>query len=910
MIVANDNDVVDEVEVQQQQQRRRRRLPRRQRRQQHSPVNIGASCSLAFFTTIAVIIVVTMAMLTIVSSVTAAEGWVEETRGIEMNESTFYANFVTLDEGSGRSHGAEQEKKDTAAVMDAKAEKVSENNNNTTKTRNKAAAVKTNKIVKGSYYGHGYTTSAPSAAGKTGKEHPPYLQSQSPATEATSKTDRQILLPHLLKCKKPKAAKIQMSPPPPPLPPPTLRSRHRNLLSPYYSNNNDEQEEIQQQQSQTSSTREGGGGGDVIDGSDDNRIDSTTGEEMKMAVYAPEEEEHVEIVTPTYSINNNKTNSNIVASVDKKIVDEETSTTSSTSVQEVEEEEYDYICDKYGQLLPNITTYDEYGQISEFSEITTFVPTISPPSESEEEEEDTTTATTTTTNDTNGNNGSDIITDSNATNNNNDSTTTTDDDGGPSPGCATWKKYTLGVDNVYYETNISAIVDFTYEIVIQQLQDSSSSIDEIVTGMMENRLSLLVGRELINCDTNDEQRSRRLLAVERQEQLQQHGSRRNRRLYVDGLVSTPMDEVVPNAKCEELSTTTKNSTCYVVNSKMTLYLRENDAATSIYQSTSGALKVIQTAMNDMIPSPFIEESDDTELSIMGVQSVRYIRGMPDEGMDYVTAGNGNIIDEDLDVNAITKAASELGPLSTAGIALIAIGSVAMLGILIGVLVTAISKKRKKQKAEGGEGKRDGADSPSNSSSKGRGGKRSPRSGLSTPQTYTEFFGEDDSDEDDISLNMRQRPEDNTSALPASSTNVFTSLWAGGGRKKTITQSPNSDDQSVPSDEDSNSLFSGLETGGGTSTVDGDRTVMTNRDILSVYNRDDNRSLAMTVEQGYEVKFRPSDGDVDDDVSFWRLPSTSKYEPKVKLVSPRYVNPAKLKSSPSRKSQYVGDTVDF
>jgi hypothetical protein len=314
-------------------------------------------------------------------------------------------------------------------------------------------------------------------------------------------------------------------------------------------------------------------------------------------------------------------------------------------------------------------------------------------------------------------------------------------------------------------------------------------------------------------------------------------------------------------------------------------------------------------MNDMNPSPFVEESDDTELSIMGVQSVRYIRGVPDEGMDYVTAGNGNIDEDTTDVNAITKAAGELGPLSTAGIALVAIGSVAMLGVLIGLLVTAISKKRKRQKAEVDEGKRDGDVSPSNSS-KGRSRKRSPRSGLSTPQTYIEFFGEDDSEEDDdTSLNMRQRPE-GMSALPASSRDVFNSLWAG-GRKKPITQSPNSDNQSIPSDEDSNSLFSGLETGGGTSTVDGDRTVMTNRDILSVYNRDDNRSLAMTVEQGYEVKFRPSsDGGVDDDVSFWRLPPTSKYEPKVELVSPRYVNPARLKASPSRKSQFVGDTVDF
>jgi hypothetical protein len=505
---------------------------------------------------------------------------------------------------------------------------------------------------------------------------------------------------------------------------------------------------------------------------------------------------------------------------------------------------------------------------------------------------------------TDNNNGNGSITDINHYSN--------DDDtygGGLSPGCTTWNKYKLLGDNdVYYETNIAAIVDFTYEIVFRD----DDTVSDVVNGMMENRLALLVGRELINCDTAtpaNENFNERLLVIERQDQqqLRQHGGDSRRRLYVDGLVSTPMDEVVPDAVCEEL---TKNiSSCYVVNSKMTIYLRENDAATSIYQSTSDALKVIQTAMNDMNPSPFVEESDDTELSIMGVQSVRYIRGVPDEGMDYVTAGNGNIDEDTTDVNAITKAAGELGPLSTAGIALVAIGSVAMLGVLIGLLVTAISKKRKRQKAEVDEGKRDGDVSPSNSS-KGRSRKRSPRSGLSTPQTYIEFFGEDDSEEDDdISLNMRQRSE-GMSALPASSRDVFNSLWAG-GRKKPITQSPNSDNQSIPSDEDSNSLFSGLETGGGTSTVDGDRTVMTNRDILSVYNRDDNRSLAMTVEQGYEVKFRPSsDGGVDDDVSFWRLPPTSKYEPKVELVSPRYVNPARLKASPSRKSQFVGDTVDF
>ena len=904
-IMANDNDVGVVVVV---EEVRRRRLPRRQRRQ--SLVRVAV-----------VVIIVTTAMVAsmssnVVSCASAEAGWAAEgatTRGIiEMDESTFYANFVPSDGRSGDGRGAEKEEEEgtAATMMDAKAEKVSgdgtDDDNDDTKTKSKAARAKTNKIVKGGYYGHGYTTTTTTAApssytadGKTGKA--PHLQSiQSSATAATSKEDRQVASTqhyhYLLKCKKPKAAKMHLPPTPPTL-------RNRNLLGPYYDDgNNNSDERGEQRQSQQSSTREGGGGDDImIDG--DDGIDSTTGEEeIKVVVNKEEEEEqdqeqHFEITTPVYYINN-KTNS--VAAVEKEIIidDETTTTTTTTTMTTVtdEDDEYDYICDDNGRLLPNITTYNEYGQVS-FPEITTFVPTISPPSEVEEEDA------------ANGN-GSDI-TDINANNDDDEPT-----DGGISPGCDTWDKYKLGVDNVYYETNISAIVDFTYEIVIRQQDGSSSSIDDIVTGMMENRLALLVGRELINCDTAtppaDENFNERLLVIERQDQQrlqqQQHGGDSSRRLYVDGLVSTPMDEVVPDAVCEELVTTTKNGTyyCHVVNSKMTIYLRENDAATSIYQSTSDALKVIQTAMNDMNPSPFVEESDDTELGIMGVQSVRYIRGMPDEGMDYVTAGNGNIDEDTTDVNAITKAAGELGPLSTAGIALVAIGSVAMLGVLIGLLVTAISKKRKRHKAEGDEGKRDGDDSPSKGS-KGRSGKRSPRSGLSTPQTYIEFFGEDDSEEDDdTSLNMRQRPED-MSALPASSRDVFNSLWAG-GRKKPITQSPNSDNQSIPSDEDSNSLFSGLETGGGTSTVDGDRTVMTNRDILSVYNRDDNRSLAMTVEQGYEVKFRPSsDGGVDDDVSFWRLPPTSKYEPKVELVSPRYVNPARLKASPSR---IVGDTVDF
>jgi hypothetical protein len=57
-----------------------------------------------------------------------------------------------------------------------------------------------------------------------------------------------------------------------------------------------------------------------------------------------------------------------------------------------------------------------------------------------------------------------------------------------------------------------------------------------------------------------------------------------------------------------------------------MYLRENDPDTSIFLSSRDALKVIRTAMNDMSPRPFLEDSGDETYSVEGVQAVRYIRG--------------------------------------------------------------------------------------------------------------------------------------------------------------------------------------------------------------------------------------------------------------------------------------------
>jgi hypothetical protein len=78
--------------------------------------------------------------------------------------------------------------------------------------------------------------------------------------------------------------------------------------------------------------------------------------------------------------------------------------------------------------------------------------------------------------------------------NNND-----DDGGGVSPGCETWSKYESG-GGVYYETNVLAVVKFTYEVAIS----GDTNVTTAIRGGMENNLALLVGRSLINCGSVDE----------------------------------------------------------------------------------------------------------------------------------------------------------------------------------------------------------------------------------------------------------------------------------------------------------------------------------------------------------------------------------------------------------------------
>ncbi len=73
---------------------------------------------------------------------------------------------------------------------------------------------------------------------------------------------------------------------------------------------------------------------------------------------------------------------------------------------------------------------------------------------------------------------------------------------------------------------------------------------------------------------------------------------------------------------------------------MTLYIREDDLASSLWQSSIEALTVTQTVMNVGLMIPFLERSSDSEYSFSGVRMVRYVHGMPDKGM-YVADHSGS-----------------------------------------------------------------------------------------------------------------------------------------------------------------------------------------------------------------------------------------------------------------------------
>jgi len=269
-------------------------------------------------------------------------------------------------------------------------------------------------------------------------------------------------------------------------------------------------------------------------------------------------------------------------------------------------------------------------------------------------------------------------------------------------------------------------------------------------------------------------------------------------------------------------------------------------------------------------------------AVDGVAAVRYVSGSPDEGADAggfggdfgddgSAAGGGgsnNANGAAAEVDAAASASSQ-SPFSAGGVTMIAIGAIAMFGVLLMVAVVAVRGKEGGRGGDGGGGRVGGV--------KRRVGGGAPSPSNSKATTYAEFV---DGDGDDLDMRFNDEKGD--------------------------------DGAMHDDDDDGESIFSGLSRG---MTTAGDRTVMTNRDVNFVHDRDydDDFTAAMTVELGYEVKFRPSSGGGRDVAPGPSLPPpTSHYEPRVQVRSPSYTNPSRIKKSQERncQSEFVGDTVEF
>ena len=186
-------------------------------------------------------------------------------------------------------------------------------------------------------------------------------------------------------------------------------------------------------------------------------------------------------------------------------------------------------------------------------------------------------------------------------------------------------------------TVVTAIVDFTNEIMIYN--DGMSR--------MESLLALLAGRFLIGCGNGNQMLTRgrgfniRIDAGGRRNE-RQSGCRRK---YVDGIDPCPW---TVSWRTRRASYTLNNpapddTMCHVARGMMMMYLREDNLASLLWQSSSEALTVIQTAMNLGLKILFLKGSSDSEYSFSGVRVVRYVRGMPNgnEGMYFIDHSDSN-----------------------------------------------------------------------------------------------------------------------------------------------------------------------------------------------------------------------------------------------------------------------------
>ena len=382
-----------------------------------------------------------------------------------------------------------------------------------------------------------------------------------------------------------------------------------------------------------------------------------------------------------------------------------------------------------------------------------------------------------------------------------------------SPGCETLESG--GV----YATDIPAAVNFEYEMV---LGENDASNVESIRDEMEKSMARLVGQELINC--GDEEVVRRLEI----ESISVSGSRR--RLIVDGVDAAPQDIITERA-CEYYTQsnpeTPSNSNCYFIQGLMTLYLREDNPKSSTFESSSKALKTLLTAMNVDDPCPFVEDSGDDELSVVGVKGARYISGTPDQGgLTLIDNSGGNY--DDSGASGVNEgdqgdtSSNENVIISPVGITFIVLG---ILGVIAVALVAARTAKKRKE-------------SPSIS-------------------PYAEFF------DDENDLDMKHHGLDGMTDVDSSSLND--SPEKSGNDRGAFNYEGTEDD----------SIFSGLQDTPGKANGNDPTFVHTrnwNDDVGSKFT-------AVTAEQGYEFPYGQHDL------------TPSRYAPKANVESPHYENPA-------------------
>ncbi|KAL7463360.1 hypothetical protein ACHAXS_003735 [Conticribra weissflogii] len=268
---------------------------------------------------------------------------------------------------------------------------------------------------------------------------------------------------------------------------------------------------------------------------------------------------------------------------------------------------------------------------------------------------------------------------------------TLDDTGGdgqtaldPSPGCEALQ------NGEVYVTSIPAKVQYVYEMVADA---GSNATAEELSRLLEISMARYVADKLIDCEPWRRRRRRRRAAQVLVASSSSHPP--SRRLMVDGVDPQPDDIVTPNT-CTYFTADVAppNTACRVVNAFLTLYLRENHAATSHLQSSTDALRTLLTAMNVDEPSPFVEGRG--RYAVDGIVAVRYVRGTPDEGQDKIdNTGNGEG-SPDLTAGVVGAIESEevegddADGLSSLGIALLSVGTV----LLVGVALVATRKRKR------------------------------------------------------------------------------------------------------------------------------------------------------------------------------------------------------------------------